>query len=569
MIIATDATEKFPLAESPANNTGPFVIDLAKKPNLFRELEGAVFDVSSRFVIPDVNILNYLKIYFMYLNQNQIGTVYGNVVYPSKLYGGRPYNLEHSMTDRHVRQLYDANIGVSLTLTNHFFESQIYDDNSDFLERFHRQGNTIVCTNDELAKRIRSDFPQYKLKASLIKHLNIRKKVEKALEVYDYIVIPMDKNDDAEFLEVLPEKGRIYLFGNATCAYNCPSRSCYVGFSQLNSHQVQTSRCSILAKDRTDHGFIFFDVGAFRDMGYHRFKMVPNLSSGPQKALKALTAMQSIPVKTKNSALSHSLKPIAVVYSYPKCGRTWLRFILASYINRLCNLGLPINFQSIFTLLPNHDSDALKGMENFQFSGHKQVPLISFSHQKRAVDKVADESRVLLLRSIPDVVVSDFFQRSKLLKSYEGSLAQFIRDRNGALTQYLEYLNQWAELMNDNTLVLTYEALTQNTHSEVARLLSFLGLENNTRLLAEAIGDSSFEQMAAIEKSLGIAGFPTSHHKDPEARRVRKGKIDGYTDYLSAEDIAYCRQQALLTLSPKAQSWLAKIGLGDFIKQST
>ena len=288
MIIATDATEKFPLAESSANSTGPFVIDLAKKPNLFRELEGAVFDVSSRFVIPDVNILNYLKIYFMYLNQNQIETVYGNVVYPSKLYGGRPYNLEHSMTDRHVRQLYDANIGVSLTLTNHFFDSLTYDDNRDFLERFHRQGNTIVCTNDELAKRIRSDFPQYKLKASLIKHLNIRKKVEKALEVYDYIVIPMDKNDDAEFLEALPEKGRIYLFGNAACAYNCPSRSCYVGISQKNSHQTETSYCSIPVKARTDHGFIFFDVKAFHDMGYHRFKMVPNLNSGPQKALNSM-----------------------------------------------------------------------------------------------------------------------------------------------------------------------------------------------------------------------------------------------------------------------------------------
>lgn len=569
MMNTPDATEKHPLVELPANTTGPFVIDLAKKPNLFRELEGAVFDVSSRFVIPDANILNYLKIYFMYLNQWQIETVYGNVVYPSKLYGGRPYNLEHSMTDRHVDQLYEANIGVSLTLTNHFFDSRTYDDNRVFLERFHRQGNTIVCTNDELAKRIRSDFPQYKLKASLIKHLNTRKKVEKALEVYDYVVIPMDKNDDAEFLEVLPEKDRIYLFGNAACAYNCPSRSCYVGISQINSHQAETSNCSIPVKARTDHGFIFFDVGAFRDMGYHRFKMVPNLSLGSQRALKALVSLQSMSGKTKNSIPSHSLKSMAVVYSYPKCGRTWLRFILASYINRLCNLGLPINFQSIFALLPNHERDPLKGIENFQFRGHKQVPLISFSHQKIAADNATDESRVILLRSIPDVVVSEFFQRSKLLKSYTGYFAQFIRDRNGALAQYLDYLNQWAELMNDKTLVLTYEGLTRNTPSEMARLLVFLGLEKDTQLLAEAIGDASFEQMATLEKTLGIAGHPSGYHKDPEARRVRKGKIDGYADYLSAEDIAYCRQQSLSTLSPKAQSWLAKIGLGHFIKQST
>lgn len=568
MIIATDAKENSSVTERFSDKIGPFVIDLAKTPDLFKTLEGVVFDVSSRFVIPDASILNYLKVYFMYLNLNQIETVYGNVVYPSKLYGGRIYNLEHSMTDRHVQQLYDANMGVSLTLTNHFFDAQIYDDNRYFLERFHKPGNTIVCTNDELAKRIRSDFPQYKLKASLIKHLNTQKKVEKALEVYDYVVIPMDKNDDAAFLQALPEKDRIYLFGNATCAYNCPSRSCYVGFSQTNQHQLNTSPCSIPTKARADHGFIFFDIKAFKDMGYHRFKLVPNLNSGPQKALKALTSLQRSSGKVPVIAASSLPIPSAVVYSYPKSGRTWLRFILANYLNRLFTLGLPINFQSIFTLLPNHEGGPLTGLENFQFTEFKQLPLVSFSHQKVATDTRPAEKQILLLRSIPDVVVSDFFQRSKLLKTFNGELTEFVRAPNGALSQYLAYLNHCAETDHD-LLVLTYEALTGNTHQEATRLIDFLGLEQNNQMLEEAIRDSSFEEMAKLEQALGIAGFPTRHHKDPEARRVRKGKIDGYIDYLSAQDIAYCRQQALAILSPKAQSWMTQLGLGEFIQPTS
>ncbi len=52
--------------------TGPFVIDLAKQPNHFRQLKNVQFDVSSRLVVPEANILDYLKTYFMYLNQDQI-----------------------------------------------------------------------------------------------------------------------------------------------------------------------------------------------------------------------------------------------------------------------------------------------------------------------------------------------------------------------------------------------------------------------------------------------------------------------------------------------------------------
>ena len=41
------------------------------------------------------------------------------------------------------------------------------------------------------------------------------------------------------------------------------------------------------------------------------------------------------------------------IASFPKSGRTWLRFILANYLNRLLSLGLELDLRSMFGLIPN------------------------------------------------------------------------------------------------------------------------------------------------------------------------------------------------------------------------
>jgi hypothetical protein len=55
------------------------------------------FSVSSRDIRPDMDIMAYLKIVYIYLDIDQIKDVFGNCVYPSRLYGGRSYNLKYSL----------------------------------------------------------------------------------------------------------------------------------------------------------------------------------------------------------------------------------------------------------------------------------------------------------------------------------------------------------------------------------------------------------------------------------------------------------------------------------------
>jgi len=233
------------------------------------------FTVSSRRLQFGMDIGLYLKTVYGYCNFTQIESVFGSTVFYSRLYGGRLYHPDQALTDLHIAFLEEQGIGISLNLTNHFFDQENYVATKPLLQKLHKKGNSIICTNDELALRLKHDFPDYTLRASIIKKLDTLEKIAVALKLYDVVVIPMDKNDDDAFLKAIPEKDRIVIFGNGACAYTCPQRSCYLGISQRFVGKNVSSGCSRNRLPRPDKGNVFFDVIKFADMGYRHIKLVP------------------------------------------------------------------------------------------------------------------------------------------------------------------------------------------------------------------------------------------------------------------------------------------------------
>ncbi|WP_309020826.1 hypothetical protein [Pelagicoccus sp. SDUM812003] len=189
------------------------------------------------------------------------------------------------MTKEHVKALDRAGIRIALTLTNHFFRKEDYELTLPILEKHHCTGNSIICVNDSLARQIKNDFPKYSLKASVIKKIDSQRRLESAFDLYDQVVLPMDRNDDLDFLSNLPEKRRVILFANGGCAYNCPSRTCYYGVSQKNQGKAVTRGCSREVLNRKSLGFVYFDVEAFLEMGFREFKLVPRIASSADSAL--------------------------------------------------------------------------------------------------------------------------------------------------------------------------------------------------------------------------------------------------------------------------------------------
>jgi hypothetical protein len=69
-----------------------------------------------------------------------------------------------------------------------------YENNLEFLEQYHRKPNSVIVTNDDLARWIAEDFPDYRIDSRVIKNIHTRRKLDQAFEIYDEVVLPMTVN---------------------------------------------------------------------------------------------------------------------------------------------------------------------------------------------------------------------------------------------------------------------------------------------------------------------------------------------------------------------------------------
>jgi len=230
------------------------------------------YTVSARGKKPQLPVFAYLRDNYGNLPLREIDSLFG-FVERSTLYGGRAF-MRRELSDRDVYQLNKAGIGIRLPMSNHYVERKEYLENRPLLKKFHKAGNSIICTNDDLARWVRDDFPDYRLDASVIKNIKSYKKIEQASELYDSVVLPMSANEDLEFLENIDNKDKITLFANAGCALTCPSKICYVSLSKINKGNGGEFQCSRELKEREIHGMVDFPLEPFIKLGFHRFKLL-------------------------------------------------------------------------------------------------------------------------------------------------------------------------------------------------------------------------------------------------------------------------------------------------------
>ena len=242
------------------------------------------FTISARNKKARQSIQQFINEYFSKIPVEQIESFFGFTTY-TPLYGGRIWNSEAlsgaELSDYDIRSMYKMGIALRLPLTNHHVSRQEYDDNIPYLEKYYRPGNAVIVTNDDLARWIRADFPDYHLEASVIKNINSLEKIEKAARVYHTVVLPMSCNEDEPFLRSIEDKSIIRLFANAGCALTCPSKICYPSISKANKvKDPSLFRCSQSLKERELLGMIDFDLDYLQSLGFHRYKLLRSRSGG-------------------------------------------------------------------------------------------------------------------------------------------------------------------------------------------------------------------------------------------------------------------------------------------------
>jgi len=231
-----------------------------------------------------------------------------------------------------------------------------------------------------------------------------------------------------------------------------------------------------------------------------------------------------------------------LVLSFPKCGRTWLRMMLNKIIIDEYNVK---------------DGDLL---ETYKLTRDmKEVPNIQFLHDddphiKQSKDIETDKSKytnkkvIFLIRDPRDTLVSYYFQYTKrgdkedAKDNFNGTMSEFMHHNTGSIDSFIKFYNVWANnrTVPNNFFIVRYEDLMNDPIYNMQRVLDFLEIPAKLETIKNAVDFCNFDNMKKMEKT-GNYGNRLSAGKtnDPESFKVRKGKVGGYTEYLTDEDIKF------------------------------
>jgi len=240
--------------------------------------------------------------------------------------------------------------------------------------------------------------------------------------------------------------------------------------------------------------------------------------------------------------------------SYPKCGRTWLRFVLANYFNQVNNLVDSVNYNNVFSLFPNSGNNLSRGVPAYQYMNNKRLPLILFDHTLYRTEFNSVDV-IFLVRGVLDTLVSNYFQATNRLGMYKGDIQAYIRDPEQGLDNLINYYNNWGKgLGNTKHCVIRYEDMHEDIYACIKKLFMLLGITLDKVALSVAVELSTFSNMKSIELKEGFANQKQEIKTgDNNAMRAREGKVGGYKKYFSDQDIAYINERCEQFFSPAAK----------------
>ena len=127
------------------------------------------------------------------------------------------------------------------------------------------------------------------------------------------------------------------------------------------------------------------------------------------------------------------------------------------------------------------------------------------------------------------------------VKLRQKTVSEMLRDEKFGMRAIVNAMNNWLNEFSqrDNFTLVRYEALRASPAEHFRDLLAVLGESSpDANIFQEALEFSRFENMQKLEAA-GAFDSNILHPgdvRDPESFKVRRGKVGGYREYLSAED---------------------------------
>ncbi|KAG0410930.1 hypothetical protein HPB47_011956 [Ixodes persulcatus] len=216
------------------------------------------------------------------------------------------------------------------------------------------------------------------------------------------------------------------------------------------------------------------------------------------REIEGLYLSYYLPDKSVLSALAYKPKPGDVfVVSYPKCGTTWMQFILFNIFSG----GVPPKSKAEFRLkTPFLECTGVECVARMPGPGAIKT---HFPFHKQPYSR--DAKYFYITRNPYDCCVS-YYHQKKILPAYffeDGTFDEFFEtfvEGKGEYGDYFDHLLSWYEHRDDpNVFFLTYEDLKRDTRSWIVKMADFIGKEYGERMRADPGLVELIRKMSSIE----------------------------------------------------------------------
>lgn len=204
--------------------------------------------------------------------------------------------------------------------------------------------------------------------------------------------------------------------------------------------------------------------------------------------------------------------------SYPKSGRTWVRYML-----RLAEADERIHF--------HHDG--------FEFNDGK-CPPHDYSVEHR-VSRYTGMRVVFLTRNPHDVLVSLYYQvtgRFSDIFDYSGNLSSFVRDPYFGIEPLARFLHTWHDVApRVGALVVSYEQLHENAEDVMRKILDYYEIAITPSGLKSIVTRGNAKSMK-IEEDSGRFSEPWLRRRN-NFSKVRAAIVGSHELEMEASDIQH------------------------------
>jgi hypothetical protein len=288
------------------------------------------------------------------------------------------------------------------------------------------------------------------------------------------------------------------------------------------------------------------------------------LSSAPLPRPLRVSVRQSLLTRLE---LGKGRRGQVCIIGHPKSGNTWLR----TMISRLYHVryGLPTALILKSDELANSNPAIPKFLvTNGYYSYEGIIGKVLAADQPRS--ELHHKKIILLARHPCDIAVSWYFQFTKRVSAAKRELINaslsrpidhtrismwdFVMQSEIGLPFLIDYLNTWQRNLEkvDHSLLVRYEDLRTSTAENLQCITAFIGESFTVQEIQDAVAFTSFDNLRQLETSglFGRGGLSRRNLADPDSFKVRRGKVGGYRDYFTAEQVAQMEELVWTQLSP-------------------